>query len=405
MMDTQNWSINPNDNSPDLIDLVAGHWPAALRDWFCRLMRGEQQQPPEIGLDAWRKWLRSIEEHGLSSLLFSRLRTYDKSVCPPTEIFAALRATYYEEVARIMVRRTQLNNLLKWLGEAGIEPLVLKGAALGEIVYSDVFQRPTADIDILVPKNSLENAREVLLKNGYRSKRGDRRGLMGWTCDEEFLPAVAQEDRRFVVELHWALTSHAQLVESIEPDVIFGRSDRVDLLDRPFRALNPVDALVYACLHIFYKHINELRLIWFYDIHLLAQRIENMGLWSEVVSLSQQWQARLALVNCLQLAQNWFGTPVPFEVRDRSYKPASPDEMQMFNLAMFQLGHGQRSGWLKKHLYQISRLKGRDKFLYIRSRLFPTRQEIEANYPRLRLWPGPLLHIGRLAMMFMAKKG
>jgi hypothetical protein len=40
----------------------------------------------------------------------------------------------------------------------------------------------------------------------------------------------------------------------------------------------------------------------------------------------------------------------------------------------------------------------------LKSRLFPTRQEIEANYPRLRLWPGPLVHLGRFAMMFVTKK-
>jgi hypothetical protein len=95
---------------------------------------------------------------------------------------------------------------------------------------------------------------------------------------------------------------------------------------------------------------------------------------------------------------------LPDLVSDGAYKPATLAEIQLFNMAMFQLEHGQRRGWLRKHLFQLTRLKGWNKFHYLNSRLFPSRQEIEANYPGLRLWPGPLVHIGRLAMMFVTKK-
>jgi hypothetical protein len=174
----------------DLRLAIAGNWPAGLANWFGRLMVGKPIRPPELAMADWQSWLLSVEEHGLSSLLFSRLRTGNSSFQPPAEIVAALKTAYFEEVARIMVRRKQLDNLLKWLGMAEIEPLVLKGAALGEMVYSDVVQRPSADIDILVSKADFEAARKVLLDNGYRSKRGDRSGQMGWACDEEFLPPV-----------------------------------------------------------------------------------------------------------------------------------------------------------------------------------------------------------------------
>jgi hypothetical protein len=384
--------------------VVAGDWPAALQEWFGRLMTGKPRKRPDVSPAAWKAWLESAEKHGLSSLLFSRLRHCESAAHPPAEILSALRAAYFEDAARIMIRRTQLDILLNRLESAGIEALVLKGAALGEVVYHDVFQRPSADIDILVARADYEAARTTLLENGYRSKRGDRTRQMDWSCDEEFMPAEGDEERQYVVELHWSLSSHAQLVDRIEAAAVIGRSDRAGGGKRPYRVLNLVDALVFACIHLFYKHINELRLIWLYDVHLLAQQIENRGLWYEVIALSQDWQARLALQQCLQLAHHWFKTPYPDDLNDPDYKPASLEELEMFNLAMYQLEHGRREGWLKKHLFQLYRLKGRNKFRYLKSRLFPTRQEIEANYPRLRLWPGPLVHIGRLAMMIVSKK-
>jgi hypothetical protein len=382
----------------------AGKWPDPLRLWFNRLMANKAQKPPELPLPAWQFWLKSVEKHGLSSLIFSQLRTCESQIRPPAEIFAALRTAYFEEAARIMIRRTQLDNLLRWLDAAGIRPLILKGSALGETIYADRFQRPSADIDILVRKGDYETARTILLENGYRSKRGDRSLEMAWSCDEEFMPAVDEAARQYVVELHWALTSHADQLAKIDSDSLSARAEKVNGLNHNFRVLNPVDALVHASLHLFYKHITEPRLIWLYDIHLLACRIESLGLWYEAIAQSQQWQARLALQNCLNMARRWFDTPFPDEVNDPAFKPADLEETQLYNLVIYQLEHGRREAWLKKHLFQLKRLKGWDKFHYLKSRLFPTRQEIEANYPRLRLWPGPLVHIGRLAMMLVTKK-
>lgn len=391
-------------NAYTLLPAVAGNWPASLQTWVSQILLGQRQSPPDLSIETWRGWLESLEEHGLSSLLFSHLRTCDSGIRPPAEIFSALRTTYFAGVARIMVRRTQLDNILKRFAAKEIASLVLKGAALGEMVYDDVFQRPSADIDILVSKEDYEKARGVLLDSGYRSKRGDRSRQMGWSCDEEFMPAADDEERQYVVELHWALTSDVQLLSKIETDGLFGRAEGIPGLNQAIQVLHPVDALVYACLHLVYKHINELRLIWLYDIHLLAAQIERHGLWQETVALSQQWQARLALKTSLELSRHWFRTPYPAIVSDLDYEPADLDEMEMFNLVAFQLEHGQRERWLKKHLFQIKRLKGRDRYRYLKSHLFPSRQEIEANYPGLREWPGPLVHLGRLAMMFVTKK-
>lgn len=383
---------------------VAGNWPAPLRDWFCQLIMDQPKKPVEVPIIAWKTWLKLVEEHGLASLIFSRLQKSKAGIRPPVEIYNSLRKIYLAEVARIMVRQTQLRNLLKWLAAAQIAPLVLKGAALGEVIYQDVFQRPTADIDILVAKADYEKARKVLLENGYRSKRGDRSQEMNWTCDEEFLPAADVEERQFVVELHWTMISHAQLVDKIDTIRLFERSEAVGNLSNKMQVLSAVDSLVFACLHLFYKHIKELRLIWLYDIHLLAEKIEALGLWHETVALSQEWQARLALKNCLELAHEWFGTTVPEFVSNESYMPAEIGEVELFNMIMFQLENGRRQGWIRKHLYQIRRLKGWNKIRYLNSRLFPSRQEIEANYPVLRLWPGPLVHIGRFALMFVTKR-
>jgi hypothetical protein len=265
-------------------------------------------------------------------------------------------------------------------------------------------QRPSADIDILIQKEEYEAARKVILQSGYESKRGERIGQMGWACEEDFIPAGNNENSKYVVELHWALSTYAQILNVVDTPSLFRRARKISGLSLPMLVLHPVDALIHSCTHLFYTHINELRLIWLYDIHLLAQSIEKLGIWPETIELSQQWQGRLALKTCLELANQWYGTTFPEQIRDLSHKPAGQSEKELFNLVIYQFNHGQRDGWLRKHLFQLSHLNGRNKFKYLKNRLLPSRKEIEAGYPRLRSWPGPLVYLGRMAMMFVTKK-
>lgn len=383
---------------------IPGNWSNLLTEWFSGLLLGEPKARPPASEQEWQSWLKFVEWHGMSSLIFTLLRSVEADSQPPTEIYATLRQAYFANAARIMVRRSQLEALVRQLGTEEIEAVVLKGAAFGETIYSDVLQRPSADIDILVSKETYERARKIILQNGYDSKRGERTREMDWVCQEDFIPVGKDNDRKHVVELHWGLSSHVQILNEIDTLSLMRQAVKVSELNHSMLVLHPVHALIHTCVHLLYTHINELRLIWLYDIHLLAQSIEKLETWPETVEQSQQWHGRLALKYCLELANKWFGTSFPEQIRDLNYKPAGRQEIELFNLVVYQFKHSQREGWVRRHLFQLSHLNGRDKFNYLRNRLFPNRREIEAGYPRLRFWPGPLIYLGRLVMMLVAKK-
>jgi hypothetical protein len=42
-----------------------------LNDWFHRLLLGEQKARPAVSEQEWRSWLKFVEWHGLSSLVFT----------------------------------------------------------------------------------------------------------------------------------------------------------------------------------------------------------------------------------------------------------------------------------------------------------------------------------------------
>lgn len=83
------------------------------------------------------------------------------------------------------------------LAGAGIRTLPLKGVTLGRALYGSPGVRPTRDVDLLVARQDLGPAAEVLAARGYRRVEGDGRdrGLhLNLEHDRGALPPI---------ELHW----------------------------------------------------------------------------------------------------------------------------------------------------------------------------------------------------------
>jgi Uncharacterised nucleotidyltransferase len=86
------------------------------------------------------------------------------------------------------------------LADAGIRCRTLKGPALSEALYGDPGRRPSSDIDLLVPRDRLKDAVEVVRGLGYRAPTDpiDQRGLPLLHF------ALIHERGQFPpVELHW----------------------------------------------------------------------------------------------------------------------------------------------------------------------------------------------------------
>ena len=67
-----------------------------------------------------------------------------------------------------------------------------------------------------------------------------------------------------------------------------------------------VDSLLYACIHRVVHHFDSERLMWLYDVHLIAQRL-SANEWSELWSRARERRVIAVSVRTLQLAREWFG--------------------------------------------------------------------------------------------------
>lgn len=386
---------------------VVVNWSGAIDGWFRPLLQGERLTVPVATDEQWQEWLRAAHSHGLLPLLSYWLPPAGLGAKLPLFVQTHLQQAYTVAMTEATCRWFELKKLVGALGEAGVRPLVLKGTALAEICYPRPELRPSSDIDLLVRPEEYQVARQALMAQGYRLTSGDRSEQMAWNNQEVFVFGNGDETRQYAVELHWSLSPYTRVRQNLPVNLLF---EQAIVLNGGggeeaggIQALCPADALAYAALHLIYKHYlydpASVRLIWLYDVDLLARQIQGEAGWHAVLASSQRLEARLALLDTLSLAQAWFGSPIPAAVADLNHYPPSALERQLHD---FPLSDPSRR--FKLHSLRLSGLSGREKLRYISDRLFPDRRDLVGSYPQLGSVPLPLAYLARLYLSFRRKR-
>ena len=136
---------------------------------------------------------------------------------------------------------------LRALQEAGIETIVLKGAALIGRYYPDAGLRPMADLDLLVRASRAQDAFRVLEAEGWTMRSPELLPMPAWFD----LIRVSLVDRDGSnVDLHWRLWEKFACPDGEPEDEGFW-SDAVPVVvgDVEALALGPADQLLHVILH------------------------------------------------------------------------------------------------------------------------------------------------------------
>ena len=134
------------------------------------------------------------------------------------------------------------------LQAAGIEAMVIKGAALTIEYYQDYSLRPMDDVDLLVRYPDARAAIEVLRRQGWKA-------LEQWNEQKGFSEQTRRYDHamHFVhpsgqdLDLHWNLTPFCL---GPDADCDFWEASKKTTFDgQAIRVLDPADQLLHICVH------------------------------------------------------------------------------------------------------------------------------------------------------------
>jgi hypothetical protein len=280
----------------------------APADWMAAVLRGDEVDAPEDVdgvVTAWRG-----EE--LGPLLYAWAQSRASCAAWPTTLRGALEEDAHLAAARELTVQRELTRVLNALGAAGVAPLILKGTALAYSIYPSPSLRTRADTDLLVAEADVARTAEILTSLGYAPANFSAgRELFGQA------PLVRRDAMGLEhwLDLHWAVSAARVFAEALTYNELDAAAEPVPALGLNARAPGPIHALLLACMHPVMHHRNAERLIWIYDIHLLAGRLDPAA-WAAFAALVQAKDLRAVAQQGLQLAQRRLRTFLPTGVLD-----------------------------------------------------------------------------------------
>ena len=344
-----------------------------LRLYSTGLLAGAAGDP---GVPA-QAWAAHAEKEGVVGLLLDLPALQLPALAPQRQ---ALREVAREVAVREMAAQVVTRQVLSLLDTAGIPVLVLKGRALAYWLYREPWHRPSADLDVLVPDKAVaRQAVAVLRAAGYELVAG-----VGPDASDGFEVAL-HRGSGIAVDLHWRLLNTAVLERHFSWPELDAQARPLPSLAPGARGLGKVHALFHALLH----RVTNLakgdgdRLIWLYDIHLLAGACDAQA-WREFVVLCADKGIATLCLDGLRAARGALGSEIPDGV-----------EVDLAGLAegeTWQLDDIDQGAVDRSHLHA---LPWPQKVAWLRHKLLPSPEFMRYRYGVDGRWMLAKAYLGR----------
>jgi len=264
------------------------------------------------------------------------------------------------------VLNLECDRVLEVLTRAGIDSLLLKGAALRRTVYGQAVERPMGDLDILVEPSDLDRAVETLIAAGY-DRPSER---LNEAYRQHHFHVVLRHPAGFLVELHWALCRNDSPFRLDD-----GEFRRHAMKVIPGEPAVPVPAPEHMVLHMASQNVEDgfSKLRRLVDLDRLARTYPELD-WERVVDQARTGGLRHVLAHSLWLTRRLLGTPVPDSILTR-LRPPLPTRAHLALLGpertMVPLGAAGRASadrLLYLWLIEDSRFRAREVVAILRGR-------------------------------------
>ena len=294
--------------------------PDGLLDYVLSLLRKDPIPPPQVSVGQWRALLHILKSHWIIPLLYWHAGRLPDELRPPAPIMDQMRAVFQWSRVRSFHMEKQLREITAAFQTEGVRLLILKGPAFGRTAYPDPALRPGSDLDLLVHPEDFIQSRNIMERIGYTCASRLFEVFRDYSCEENFSSHTHPREM-LPICFHWALHLFPEENSGNNVQELLRNATEVEAGDLRFLVANPVDALIHAAAHMIIHHSQDIRLIWIYDIALLAQALKAPADWKILQERSVNWGARISVEYALNLAQILTGLQLPAEICDFSSWP------------------------------------------------------------------------------------
>ena len=283
----------------------------------CLNTKGEQDSVQKLLRDTlnWKVILESAQGLGLAPLLYFQFNKPGISTFVPQKILERLKQTLILSQVKNMRLYVKLNKVLAAFAHAGIPVIVLKGAALAELVYPQLGFRPMGDIDLLVKDEDLGKADHLLRTLHYQPYEKNHTAEWFRNSHHHLAPYVSN-DHTPPIEIHFHIISPLDPVD-IPIHELWNCARAVHIAEVPCFVLSPEYFLIHLCHHLSSSNgfLSQLRGLC--DVAETIRWSREELDWSELLRIAQSREMQKCLYYALWLAQKTVGADVPQTVLEK----------------------------------------------------------------------------------------
>lgn len=364
---------------------------SAVDEMICAALRGQSPAWPWADDPrAMAQFQSRADLHGVNALLHRKVGIAGW----PAEIRQAVRDKAVQLTMWELRHQQVLAELLDELDLIGVQPILIKGTALAYQLYPSPALRTRGDTDLLIPAHAKARVDELLLSVGYQR---------GVAVSGEFVSYQASYTLQtgnggaHTLDLHWKINNSELLSRLFTYEELRRTAEPLPALRPGALGACRVHALLLACMHRsthkqnpYYvngqSHHKADRLIWLYDVHLLAQQLTDPE-WEQLVQLATQKGLRAVCLEGMRHAQACFHTQYPPAVIESLSRPGAEPPARYLD------GGKLRQQWMDfVALGSCAR-----QLQWLREQFFPSAAYMQTKYPGHSVDWLPWLYLRRAA--------
>ena len=263
----------------------------------------------------WEKILEQAGQLGIAPIIYSALKQVTDSSQIPSESMEQFHASCARNTIRNMNLYRELKEILVAFAQEEIPVIVLKGAALAELVYQNIALRPMADLDLLVKKEDLDAAEHLLLTRDYIPYTPSFRPREWFPDHHHHLAPYLTPNRSLILELHHHIIPPPASA-SLPIHDLWRRALPAQIASTPCLVFAPEDMLLHLCLHLSHPSclpfVGNLRILC--DIAETIRRYQADLDWAQLLRAAQSYSVEKFLYYSLWLAKDLVEAKVPTEL-------------------------------------------------------------------------------------------
>ena len=266
--------------------------------------------------------LKTARQHNVSPFLYHHLKQFNV----PKKILKDVHQDFEITMMNNMLFQSELRRVLKAFNKKKVPLLLLKGAALIQTIYSNFGLRPMCDLDLMVEKENLNVAHDLLLQLGYYyADIARRKGIAGkllqlrYGSEKESVEKLLRHHQYVTFrgrtpisfELHWHPWAQRKSL-TFDEKSLWAKTVQTKIAGAKAKTLQPELNLIQLCLHLILNRVLTYPLKHIMD---LREVINSTSLdWKKIINFAKEFKVEDKIFFALKLSKDLINADVPEEV-------------------------------------------------------------------------------------------